>query len=45
MPHVPLAFFCCMHCRPYKVLRHTMKGGSGPDVVVFEEKDEMFYVR
>ncbi|GLC51718.1 hypothetical protein PLESTB_000532400 [Pleodorina starrii] len=30
--------------RPYKVLRHRIGGPSGQDVVVYEEKDEAFYV-
>jgi len=30
--------------RPYKVLRHTIGRPAAEDVVVFEEKDESFYV-
>jgi oligopeptidase B len=33
--------------RPYRLFRHTLGGGPGPDVLVFEENDELFrlYIR
>jgi oligopeptidase B len=30
--------------RPYKVLRHVIGRPASEDVVVYEEKDESFYV-
>jgi oligopeptidase B len=30
--------------RPYKVLRHVIGCPASEDVVVYEEKDESFYV-
>jgi hypothetical protein len=39
----------CLHLvllphRPYKVLRHVIGRPASEDVVVYEEKDESFYV-